>query len=510
MKRTKDARTPQSTVDSGRRLFLRSATRGLSALAVANALGLSALAQPNTGGFIVVRLKPGRFGSLLVSAPDLRTLAQGANAPELLALLNRFPQLPARHLVSALTATQVAELETRAERRGNPRRWSLNSYWRIAARTDAERTQLLQLLRSVPDVDLVYEQPKGSDPTVDSSDDQFAAQQFHLAAAPMGVDAKWAWTQPGGDGATVAFVDVEQGWIFNHEDLPMMRTLPGVSWEVTTTSRPHGTAVVSLAAGRDNATGVVGVAPNPAWVSVSSHVRQGVPDQVADAISAAAFNMAAGDVLLVEWQDSNNLPAEVTPDIWTAISLATASGIIVVECAGNGNRSLDGFAAIKRDSPSTDSGAIIVGAARRALDASGTGHNRLEITASAGSNHGERVDCYAIGEQLGAAGPSKTAAGSLTPAGTAETMAYRKDFGLTSGSAPIVAGAAVALQGMHKAVKGTPLSPAEMRTALSTHGTPQGTGVAGRIGVMPDLRKAAISLGLPSVPSSPTSLRIGR
>jgi hypothetical protein len=234
---------------------------------------------------------------------------------------------------------------------------------------------------------------------------------------------------------------------------------------------------------------------------------------VAEAIATAAYNMTPGDVLLIEWQDDKSLPAELTPDIWSAISIATGNGIIVVECAGNGNQPLDGYAQIKRGSSTTDSGAIIVGASRRALDASGAGHDRLEFTSFAGSNYGERVDCYAIGEELVAAGPSKTTTGSLTPSGTPETMAYRKDFALTSGSAPIVAGAAVVLQAMYKAAKGATLSPAAMRTALSTYGTPQGSGVPGHIGVMPDLRKAAIGLSLvspPSAPAAPTDLRIQR
>jgi hypothetical protein len=499
-----------------RRAFLESAISGIWALAVADALDVALLAQPaprRYTGFIVVRLRPERFGNLLLSASDLRALAQQANATDLTALLDRYPGLSTRRLISGLTSTQVVEREKRAAERGATPRWSLNTYWRVDARTVDNRPQLVQLLGTMPDVDVAYEQPKGADPSVDPSNDQFAAQQFHLGAAPMGVDAHWAWMQAGGAGEGVAFVDVEQGWIFNHEDLPGFKVLPNVSWEVTTGSRPHGTAVVSLAAGLDNVVGIVGVAPKPDWVSVSSHVRQGVADQVSDAIANAANSMKPGDVLLVEWTDPDDLPAEIVPDVFTAISDATGNGIIVIECAGNSNKSLDGITAIDRRNANTDSGAIIVGAAHRALDSAGAGHNRLQFASFAGSNFGARVDCYAIGEQLVAAGPAKSTSGSLTPVGTPETMAYRKDFAMTSGSGPIVAGAAMALQGMHKALKGVPLTPAEMRMALSTHGTPQGIDTPGHIGVMPDLRKAALALGLvagssSSRPSPPTNIRI--
>ena len=65
---------------------------------------------------------------------------------------------------------------------------------------------------------------------------------------------------------------------------------------------------------------------------------------------------------------------------------------------------------------------------------------------------------------------------------------------------------------MNKAVTGVPLTSDQMRKVLSRFGTPQGTGLAGHIGVMPDLKKAAHALSLtgPRVPApqAPTGLRI--
>ena len=43
--------------------------------------------------------------------------------------------------------------------------------------------------------------------------------QDYLDAAPTGIDARYAWTFAGGDGAGQRVVDMERGWTFNHEDL---------------------------------------------------------------------------------------------------------------------------------------------------------------------------------------------------------------------------------------------------------------------------------------------------
>jgi hypothetical protein len=81
--------------------------------------------------------------------------------------------------------------------------------------------------------------------------------------------------------------------------------------------------------------------------------------------------------------------------------------------------------------------------------------------------------------------------------GTAGPNSYTNRFGGTSGAAAIVAGAAVVIQGLHKYFKGRPLTPAEMRHVLRATGTPQlPAGATQKIGVMPDIRKAARFLGI--------------
>jgi hypothetical protein len=218
---------------------------------------------------------------------------------------------------------------------------------------------------------------------------------------------------------------------------------------------------------------------------------------VVPAIENVLPHLNAGDVLLIEWQTNGLLPAETDFLVWEKICQATSLGIVVIEAAGNGFKDLDTVPMF------SDSGAILVGACVSALDATGQAHDRLPL-----SNFGARVDCHAFGQNIVTTGPGNPPLGVLDP-GTGPNNEYRKDFGATSGAAAVVAGAAVVLQGMHKGVKGGPLTSIQLRNVFRTTGTNQGTGVAGNIGRMPDLKAAAASLGLiPSVPAAPNNLRI--
>jgi hypothetical protein len=73
--------------------------------------------------------------------------------------------------------------------------------------------------------------------------------------------------------------------------------------------------------------GVIGIVATAAWVSVASHYRSSdqTSGHVANAIMATLPHMAAGDVLLIEYQDSNNRPPELDVNIWDAIFLASAT-----------------------------------------------------------------------------------------------------------------------------------------------------------------------------------------
>ena len=427
---------------------------------------------------------------------------------------------------------EVRGLELEAANRGVPPLHSVLTYWRVDAnaQTHKDRRLLLRRLNELAEVDHAYRELAATDPS--GGMDTFEGSQGYLDKAPGGIDARWALTQEGGGGDGIRFVDVEQGWIRDHPDLSPTDLLHGVNRSgVDGYTGDHGTAVLGEVAAipgsggnmpPDAGTGVAGIAPRAERIGLASHYIQ-VDDgtgavidhsngHVAEAILAAISRpnaadatdnesyLRAGDVLLLEVQ-KDYLPTEVDPADFDAIRLATALGIIVVEAAGNGGRDLDAYkdergAYIfnRRGGGFRDSGAILVGAALSDLP-----HDRKRA-----SNYGSRVDCYAWGTRV-----VTTGYGDL---GSGVAHGFTADFTNTSAAAPIIAGAALALQGMYRAATrptpppdgrpatrptlfpdGRRLSPGQMRALLAdpATGTPQGRGRHGHIGVMPDLRAIA-------------------
>jgi serine protease len=79
--------------------------------------------------------------------------------------------------------------------------------------------KLTQQLHNVADVESVHALQTGPPPAVNPGDDPRSTNQGYLDAAPGGINARYAWGFPGGDGAGANIIDVEQGWNLNHEDL---------------------------------------------------------------------------------------------------------------------------------------------------------------------------------------------------------------------------------------------------------------------------------------------------
>jgi serine protease len=318
-------------------------------------------------------------------------------------------------------------------------------------------------------------------PVVAPADDPRQVNQGYQDSAPSGIDAEYAWGFAGGDGQGIGFVDLEQGWTLNHEDLAGagVTLVSGVS----NAYMSHGTSVLGEVVAVDNTLGCVGIAPGASarvcseWRTASSFNRV---DAILDAIAAMSF----GDVMLLEMQASYGgfslVPAEAEPAVFDVIRLATALGVVVIEAAANGANDLDAFTdggaqVLNRSSPDfKDSGAIMVGAG-----SSTAPHTRLSF-----SNFGSRVDCYGWGHNV-----DTTASGS---AGTSLTS-YTTTFGGTSSASPIVAGAALAVQGIaeQSASIGYRFGPLQLREMLSdaTTGTASNDPATDRIGVMPDLRQ---------------------
>jgi len=155
--------------------------------------------------------------------------------------------------------------------------------------------------------------------------------QGYRDIAPGGIGAKAMSAIAGGDGAAIGFVDMEQGWNLNHQDLPPISIISGVNTQYLN-SIPHGTSVLGEVLMLNNRKGGVGIAPS-ANGRVVSQWRLSGSYNTAEAISDAAANMAFGDVLLLEAQEydpkggGDLLPVEVLDANYEAIRLATGTSM---------------------------------------------------------------------------------------------------------------------------------------------------------------------------------------
>ena len=377
-------------------------------------------------------------------------------------------------------------LRLRAETRSGRSLPDMNSYFEIYL-DEAVPDQLLEKLQALDIVETVYRASLPVPPPVDipPPTPDGDAWQFYLDPAPVGIDARYAWTRPGGRGEGVLLIDIEYNWRDTHEDLEssLGRQLCFTPHSIEI---EHGTAVIGEIAGGDNAYGVTGIA-SQVEIGLVTHWPTGMTYNVARAVECASGLMQPGDVLLIEAQTfgpyGEFVPPEWDAAEYDAISIATAAGIIVVETAGNGNENLDDAAfGGAFDRAVRDSGALIVGAgADFYYAAEQPDLSRLDF-----STYGSRLDLQGWGDDVATTGYGDAFDGDGDP-----NQYYTDLFSGTSSAAPMVAGAAAILQGVQMACGGDPLSPATVREILVETGTPQVDGpYPGKIGPRPDLRAA--------------------
>jgi serine protease len=397
-------------------------------------------------------------------------------------LVERYPGARVEPLFISLPSDELQELVTRAvERDPTYEPTNFAGYVAVEPPPDVRPEQIVSELQAWEAVEHAYVEGGPVQPPVNAVDDPRQANQGYEDPAPSGINAEYAWTFAGGDGQTVGFVDMEQGWTLNHEDLAAagITLISGDNHNYW----GHGTGVLGEVVAVDNAKGDVGIAPS-ATARVISQWRTAATFNTADTIVAAAAAMSFGDVLLLEAQTNYGgyslVPVEVEPAVYAAIRLGTALGIVVVEAAGNGGNDLDaytdgGLQVLNRASADfKDSGAIMIGAA-----SSTSPHNRLGF-----SNYGSRVDCYGWGQNV-----DTTGNGTFFDT---STTTYTTGFGGTSSASPIVAGAALAVQGIASQSPsiGFRYSPRQLRAILSdpATGTASANPATDLIGVMPDLK----------------------
>jgi hypothetical protein len=183
-------------------------------------IGKTKLEKGGHSGYVIVRLSA-RISSL--EHDDLYQVVKEQELENLVRLLDEYKpfQIKLTRLIHSLSPPEILKLERKAATSDFPPLHSLTSYWRLDARrlTRTESERLVRSLNELSEIDLAYMEMSGGDPGVNDADDPYAASQEYLDAAPIGIDARWVWTQPKGVGAGVGLVDLEQGWFPNHEDL---------------------------------------------------------------------------------------------------------------------------------------------------------------------------------------------------------------------------------------------------------------------------------------------------
>jgi hypothetical protein len=405
---------------------------------------------------------------------------------------------------------------------------------------DVAAADLAQRLREHDAVDAAFVKPAFSLPLLNdmppaaaeppSRTPDFISDQGYLDAAPAGVDARFAWSAPGGGGAGVKIIDVEGAWCLTHEDLAQnLGGMVGGSPQPNIAWRNHGTAVMGVIGADRNGFGVTGVAPEASIRTLAAFRSENsrLVSNSAAAIAAAAALLDPGDILLVELHrpgprygfaasanESGYIPIEWWPDDYAAIAATTARGIIVVAAGGNGGEFLDDplydlspgppFGPFPswwknpfRRSP-LDSGAVLVGAGApppgtHGRELYGPDRSRLDF-----SNYGTAIDTQGWGREVTTAGYGDK------QGGLNENAWYTDQFSGTSSASPIVVGALACLGGLLRGANAPVLTPTTARRALRSTGSPQTAGpgrpVNERIGSRPDLRALAAHFGVTNAP----------
>lgn len=412
----------------------------------------------------------------------------------------------------SISETALAQLRDQAEKRSAKPIPDLNLYFRLKLPDGMEAAEAIALFRGLDEVETAFPVPKPQPPPfppdyISPNDDNFDSTaglnrnvyQRYLDAAPAGLDFRFAWSPNGGTGAGIKICDVEYGWNEDHADLPEVTLLgdepddtnPASWWE-------HGTAVIGQLAALNNGWGVIGMAYDAEIYFAAADTQDGGYN-VADAITRCADALDPGDVILIEQQTSgpnqNFVPMEWNKAVYDAIETAVATGIVVVEAAGNGSEDLDdstystGNDGHHPFEPENDSGAIIVGSANSPY----TSSPRSRRTSS---TYGSTVDLQGWGHDI-----LTTGYGTYYSA-EGQNLWYRHTFGGTSGASPMVTAAAAILQSTYVARDGSPASPATVRTLLRDTGTPQAG--SDTIGPQPNLKAAIEAVWDVTPPAAPT------
>ena len=394
------------------------------------------------------------------------------------------------------------DLEAAGEAATGEDLYNLNNILRLRIFAAVDAWTLAADIEALPGVHQAYPVPLPQALPIPGS---FVSQQGYLntaASTPTGIDAQYAWTQPGGTGAGVTVCDIEYDWNYNHQDVTQasvsqINTLVSDPFAATAPSAPHGTGVIGELSSDANGWGTIGVCYGASLLTCGAYYGFPAAWNPAGAIALATSVLQAGDVILLEqqwdysgtaatglfipleWYGSDNTPSgipfQTQNAVYIAIQTAVANGIHVVEAGGNGNFDTDTIVWLP------DSGAIIVGAGGAATSG--------DLVRMSFSSYGSRFHVQAWGEDVVTTGWNSDLWNE------SPNLQYTRSFNGTSSASPIVAAAAACLQGWWSASGyGAPISPQQMRTTLMATGTPQNMSTPGNIGPRPDLAAAMAAL----------------
>lgn len=439
---------------------------------------------------IALKLNTASLRTTLTGAEIVEKLVQKAQGGSSKAKRDvKFSVLP---LITSISPEKLADMVQRAtELDPTYEPADFGSWYQVQFETpaedrDTEISQLLSNLSTNTEVASCQRLAGAPSPNVQYQDDPHFPDQGYLGGSGVGINAQYAWGFPGGDGAGTTIIDVERGWQLDHEDLEAagITLLAGMNVKDRYGGNyPHGTSVLGEMLMVDNSIGGVGIIPSAQGhvVGIQRTVNGGPMENQPEAILDAASFLEFGDAMLLEMQvgdiNFDLWPVEINDAEYDAIRLATALGITVIEPAANGGMNMDepvvrdgdttGHSFLNRNSPDfRDSGAIMVGAGSST-------HPRTRLYFS---NYGSRVDVHSWGENI------------LTSSVNGAYEDIYSNFSGTSGAAPIIAGAALSIQGMVAANRGSKLSPAELRSLITMGGTPSANACSDKIGVQPDLK----------------------
>jgi serine protease len=390
---------------------------------------------------------------------------------------------------------RLDQIQSRGEANTGKPVYNLNNIYRLRIPKGYDVWAISEELEALPGVMLARPVPK---PMPLPTPPDYEPQQDYLnpaSSTPTGIDAEYAWTQPGGDGTGVTVCDLEYGWNYNHGDVTKAvgsQINPNPIFYPVNADTNHGTAVIGELVSDNNGWGTTGICYGASLKTCGTVYPNATTWNVPSAMAYAIAALSPGDVILLEQQwaytylGTDYVPIEWWLDyspnpqsyngVYAAIENAVSNDIHVVEAGGNGSVNTDNLTWYG------NSGAIIVGAGGAYA---GFPWPEGDLQKLSFSSYGSRFDLQGQGELV-----VTTGYGYLYN-GEGYDFWYTDSFAGTSSASPIVAGAIACCVGYWKTnISATPPSPAHIRTILRNTGTPQVTPPSGNIGPRPDLQAA--------------------